>query len=157
MDKLEKLLSLLDKLTWPRLLMLVCLGVAGSVSAYLWENRETAIPAIASNNVALVALGITVCAIAIGLIGSAAITRMDRKGEALERYLREEVGRLIHKVDAAQARIAEQSRTLDEVLRRESECQEQVQRQRRRIEKAEEALREAGLVPPPRTNWGDLT
>lgn len=146
-DALKKLLDLLDRLTWRRLVLAMAAGGMVIVGDYCWEHRDQLIPALLSSTAAQMALGVSAMVMVLSLMGSAMVTRMDRKSDSLETFLREEVTRLTGRFDQVQT-------TLDQVIGREADCQRELNRYRHRLERAEAALRNSGHMPPARTDRG---
>ena len=148
-EKFAGLVALLDKLTWRRVLMGIVAGTSASAVMYTWENRGSVVSAMLGNNTSLIAVGISAACIAVWLTGSAMLRRMDRQGDALERYLRDQVRQVSERLDAAETERAQMQTTLTEVVRAEAACS-------RRLKRAEEALRKSGQLPPLHTDYGDI-
>lgn len=149
MSKLLEFIALLDKLTWQRIVMGTVAGGAGTAVWYVWENRSAVLPAMIGNNVALIAVGVSMACIAVWLTGGAMLTRMDRKGDALESYLRDQVKQLTERMAEMDDEGAAMQKTLREVVRAEAACS-------RRLKRAEDALRKSGQLPPEHTDYGDI-
>lgn len=151
MDKwlllLEKFGILLDRPGWPRRII-TGVGVAAAVTLanFAWKHQDSLIPQIASSQFAVPIIAGAVSCIVLWLAGSWLLERMDRKGDALELYLRAQVQQLTAKLDEADDRANRMNQTIDELIEREDACQ-------RRLGRAEDALRGAGLMPPRSSDW----
>lgn len=146
---LEKLTAVVDKLTWKRIALGVAGGLSGVFVYHVWESRSTFVPSVLANNTALGVVGLSVGGIAVWLTGTAMVERMDRKGEALDVYLRDQVRQLTARLDAAEREREEMQAKIADVQRAEAVCT-------RRLQRAEYALRKSGQLPPS-SDYGDLT
>lgn len=141
-DRLSSVLKVWEFLSWPRIILGSAFGLMCLVLLYVYEHRETAVPAILSNNLALFGL---VLALLLGVVGTVG-------------------GRMLHtlqtKVEEQQSEIHAYLRTELEAVRRshrdalasEAALKSQIDLLQRRLARAEKALRAAGLD----TDFGDL-
>lgn len=144
---LDKLGGVLDKPGWPRRVVTgFVIGVAVIAMTYGWRHQDSIIPQMVGSSVALAIIGGSVGLILLAIGGMWVLDRADRKGDALETYLRAQVAQLSLKLDEADARSDRMSRTMDELIEREDACQ-------RRLGRAEDALRFAGLMPQKPSDW----
>ena len=156
LEILKKAIDLLDRLTWHRVALATFAGVLILFGTYAWDHREQMVPALAASTGAQMALGVSAMAMILGLMGSALVARMDRKSDTLESFLREDVTRLTLKIEQAEVSMRAMQATMNDVLRREAQCQHELNRYRHRLERAEDTLRKAGHIPPARTDWGSI-
>ncbi len=165
---LKGLSELLDRHSWHKLLLASATAAVVMIFGWAWEQRATTFPALIGSPTALAAIGAAAFVSAVALVFHALFARLDRKtqqfetkAERVEEYLRADMQRALRAAEEARSEAREALAQAARAKAHNDACQRDLvavrdenRRLRGRVERAERALSEAGLMPPPRSDWG---
>lgn len=141
-ERVASILKVWEFLSWPRIILGTAFGMTCLVLLYVYEHRDTAVPAILQNNLALFGLVLSLLLGIVGTVGGRMLHNLQTKVEEQQReihvYLRTELETVR---EAHRASVSS-----------EAALKAQIEVLQRRLTRAEKALRAAGLD----TEFGEL-
>lgn len=141
-ERVTAFLKVWESLSWSRVTLGSAFGLMCLVLLYVYKNLDTAVPAILSNNLALFGLVLALLLGVVGTVGGRMLhtlqTKVEEQQNEIHAYLRTELEavRMAHR----------------DALASEAVLKSQIDLLQRRLTRAENALRAAGLD----TDFGDL-
>lgn len=143
--KLDVMLTLWRELTWTRGVMTVAFGLTAVILFYVYEHRDSAVPAMLENNLAMFGLMLALVLGVVATVGGRLLKAVQDRADASERALMDSLHREMKAINDG----------LDECRAREvtqrierAEMQREIDALKLWIAKAKVILAQAGLEIP---------